>query len=337
MAADPMAAEEDERPDEDYFASYGDPGVHRLMIGDHVRTDAYRRALEAVVQPGTTVLDVGTGTGILALFAARAGAEHVWAVDNSSILYVARRVAEDNDLDDAITFVRGRAEELELPVRVDVLVSEWMGFFALTECMFTSVIAARDRHLRVGGQMVPSILRLYVAPVEDSTLHVECGVGLWERPVYGFDFGELLEHEMRNLISTAVELRPSALLGPPAKLVEIDCGTAQADDFFFSSKVSLTVERSGTLHGIGGWFDVDLGGGVTLSTSPRWPPTHWRQSFFPVRPVALRSGDHIDLEIVARPREFGDRRLPLYFLEAVMRRAGQEIHRCFYCHHGSFE
>ena len=99
--------------DHDYFASYADPGVHRLMIQDHARTDAYRRAIESVAR-GKRVLDVGTGTGILSMFAARAGAAHVDAVDSSAIIELARDVAEDNGFGDKITFHRGRAEDLDL-------------------------------------------------------------------------------------------------------------------------------------------------------------------------------------------------------------------------------
>ena len=197
------AAENDER---DYFESYADPGVHRLMIGDHARTDAYRRALEEVVKPGDTVLDVGAGSGVLSLFAARSGARQVFAVDESAILDTARKLARVNGLDERVSFRRGRAEDLELPERVDLLVSEWMGFFSLAECMFLSVVEAHDKNLKPGGKMMPSALRLHLVPVDDTGLHAELGVGLWERPVYGLDFKPMLEHELRCLITSTADL-----------------------------------------------------------------------------------------------------------------------------------
>jgi len=181
--------------DNDYFASYADPGVHRLMIQDHARTDAYRRAIEAVAK-GKRVLDIGTGTGILSMFAARAGAAKVDAVDSSGIIDVARELAADNGLSDKITFHRGRAEDLDLDSEYDLVISEWMGFFGLAELMFESVIHARDRFLTPGGHMLPGHLRLKVAPVDDSHVHEDLGIGLWERPVYGLDFTRLLEAEV---------------------------------------------------------------------------------------------------------------------------------------------
>ena len=143
-----------------YFESYADPSVHRLMIADHVRTDAFRRAIEAVVGPEDVVLDLGAGTGILSLFAARAGARHVYAVDNSSILDMAARLAKANGLEGRIEFIRGRSERIKLEQPVDVIVSEWLGYFALAECMFKSVIGARDRWLAPGGRMIVGLIVL---------------------------------------------------------------------------------------------------------------------------------------------------------------------------------
>lgn len=324
-------------PDDEYFDSYADPGVHRLMISDHVRTDAYRRALEAAVDAGSTVLDVGTGTGILSMFAARAGAKRVYGIDSSNIVDAARELARTNSLDDRITYFRGRAEELELPEQVDLIVSEWMGFFALAECMFASVLDARDKHLKPGGRMMPSHVRLVLAAIDDDAMHDDRGIGLWEKPVYGFDFRPMIEREVKDLITCAVDLRAESFLGPEATLVEIDCGTATTEDFFFEESVELKIDRDGTFHGVGGWFEVDLAPGVVLTCTPREKSTHWRQSFFPVRPFAVLEGDVLHLDMKATPRAFGDRRLPMYFLDGWLYRGGEEVHRFFYSHAGSFE
>lgn len=327
---------EDERRDADYFGSYADPGVHRLMVGDRPRTDAYRRAIEEVVRPGMRVLDVGTGSGILALFAARAGAE-VIAVDESAILDLARGVAEDNGYGEKIWFHRGRVEDLSLSKPVDLIVSEWMGFFALAECMFRSVLVARDRHMAPGGHMLPRNLKMFLAPVEDSRLHSEHGAGLWERPVYGFDFRAMYEHELESLLTTAVDLKESSLIGPPATLLDIDLDTALEEDFFFDSRLTIHVERDARLHGFGGWFETQLSPGIPLATSPFAPQTHWRQSYFPVRPFMVARGDELHTHMRAIPREDGDRRLPTYLLEFIQVRDGEELHRAFYRHDGSFE
>lgn len=327
---------EDERRDADYFSSYSDPGVHRLMVGDRPRTDAYRRAIEEAVQPGMRVLDVGTGSGILALFAARAGAQ-VIAVDESAILELARRVAKSNGYEKKIWFHRGRIEDLSLSEPVDLVISEWMGFFALAECMFRSVLIARDRHLAPGGHLLPRRLGLFLAPVEDSRLHIEYGAGLWERPVYGFDFSEMYEHELTSLLTTAVDLRESSLVGTPGRLLDLDLDTALEEEFFFDSKVHLPIERDARIHGFGGWFEVQLSTSVPLSTSPLAPHTHWRQSFFPIRPFVARRGDVLEVHMQALPREEGDRRLPIYLLDYVLLREGEELLRGFYRHEGSFE
>ena len=322
--------------DSDYFASYADPGVHRLMIQDHARTDAYRRAIENVAH-GKRVLDVGTGTGILSMFAARAGAAHVDAVDSSAIIDVARDIAEDNGLADRITFHRGRVEELALDGDYDLIVSEWMGFFGLAELMFESVIDARERYMRPTGHMLPRHLRLCVAPVDDSHVHQDLGLGLWERPVYGLDFSRLLEAEVQSFITAACDLKPASLLGPEVDVLDLDLDHATADDFFFTTAATMIVERDGTLHGFGGWFEVDLVPHVSLSCSPMLPPTHWRQSFFPVRPFPVLENDRIRLAMNAERTEIGDQRLPLYFVDGEVIREGTVVHRFFYRHHGSFE
>ncbi|GIQ89957.1 protein arginine N-methyltransferase, partial [Kipferlia bialata] len=118
---------------------------------------------------GKVVLDVGCGTGIICLMAAAAGAEHVYGVDNSGILSVAREIIKLNGYEHKITLIKGKIEEIELPVeQVDVIVSEWMGYACLYESMLQSVLIARDKYLRPEtGIMMPDRCQMLVCAAED--------------------------------------------------------------------------------------------------------------------------------------------------------------------------
>ncbi|KAK3067381.1 hypothetical protein LTS18_001148, partial [Coniosporium uncinatum] len=115
--------------DTDYFDSYSYNDIHETMLKDTIRTDSYRDFIyeNKNLFQGKTVLDVGCGTGILSMFCARAGAAKVIAVDNSSIIDKARANVRANKLEDTITCIRGKIEQVALPVDgVDIIVSEWM-------------------------------------------------------------------------------------------------------------------------------------------------------------------------------------------------------------------
>ena len=115
------------------------------------------------------MLDVGAGTGILSIFAARAGAKHVYAVENANIAIHARAIIEKNGLTDKITVIKGKIEEIELPVdKVDIIISEWMGYFLLYESMLDCVLYARDKYLNPNGMMFPDRAVLYLATIEDE-------------------------------------------------------------------------------------------------------------------------------------------------------------------------
>ena len=115
------------------------------------------------------VMDIGAGTGILSIFAAKAGAKHVYAIEFAEIAIFAKEIIKQNGLEDKITVIKGKMEEIELPVdKVDIIISEWMGYFLLYESMLDSVFYARDKYLRKGGKMLPDRAELYIAALEDS-------------------------------------------------------------------------------------------------------------------------------------------------------------------------
>lgn len=138
----------------DYYAdSYAHFGIHEEMLKDEVRTLSYRNAIcnNPHLFKGKTVLDVGCGTGILCMFAAKAGAKKVIGVDMSNIITQAKTIVAANGFEGTIHLVKGKLEEVQLPLeegeKVDVIISEWMGYFLLYESMLDTVLMARDRYL----------------------------------------------------------------------------------------------------------------------------------------------------------------------------------------------
>ncbi|RUP44853.1 hypothetical protein BC936DRAFT_148935 [Jimgerdemannia flammicorona] len=120
------------------------------MLKDEVRTLSYRASIyqNRHLFKDKIVLDVGCGTGILSMFAAKAGAQHVYGIDMSNIIVQARQIVTDNGLADKVTLIQGKMEEVALPVeKVDIIISEWMGYFLLYESMLDTVLVARDKYL----------------------------------------------------------------------------------------------------------------------------------------------------------------------------------------------
>jgi protein arginine N-methyltransferase 3 len=165
--------------------------IHAVMIQDKVRTSTYAHFI--LTNPSlfrdAVVLDVGCGTGILSLFAARSGAKRVFAVDASDIAEKAEKIVKANGLDNIITVIRGKVEDITLPdgvQQVDVIISEWMGYALLYESMLDSVLRARDRFLRPEGVMAPSQCKMMLALCDASEVSKD-RVDFWN-DVYGADW-----------------------------------------------------------------------------------------------------------------------------------------------------
>jgi hypothetical protein len=126
---------------------FDNPWAHIRMLEDAPRTAGFIRAIEAKVRPGDTVVDIGTGTGILAMAAARSGAKHVYAIEAGAIAGHAERVIAANGLADRISVLRGWSSTVSLPQRADVLVTETIGSDPLDERILETVADARRRLL----------------------------------------------------------------------------------------------------------------------------------------------------------------------------------------------
>ena len=139
------------------------------MIKDQVRTETYRKAImhNKHLFKGKIVLDVGCGTGILSLFAAKAGARRVYGVEMSEFAFQASQVVKDNNMQDVVKILKGKVEEVELlDDHVDVIISEWMGYSLFFESMLDSVLFARDKYLVKDGIIFPDIVRLFICGLQ---------------------------------------------------------------------------------------------------------------------------------------------------------------------------
>ena len=265
---------------------------HRELLADTIRTDAYRSAIRSVVSPGSVVLDLGTGTGILAFFACEAGARRVFAIEESDSAGATSMLVRHVGFSDRVEIIHARSTEVDLPERADVLVTETLGSLGFDEHILSSVIDARARLLVPDAAIIPRHLALSLAPVETTSLYAG-QVAWWDETRYGFDLGP-----MRALASNRLcvaDADPAGFLAPPATLIDIDLASASSS--IVSGTTRFDVTRGGALHGFVAWFTATLIPGVTLSNDTAGR-THWAQVFLPLaRPVDMRAGDRIDLAL----------------------------------------
>ncbi|XP_066408385.1 protein arginine N-methyltransferase 3 isoform X2 [Molothrus aeneus] len=274
----------DLQEDEDgvYFSSYGHYGIHEEML--------------------KVVLDVGCGTGILSMFAAKAGAKKVIGVDQSEIIYQAMDIIRLNKLEKIITLVKGRIEEVDLPLeKVDVIISEWMGYFLLFESMLDSVIYAKDKYLAEGGSVYPDLCTISLVAVGDMNKHVD-KLLFWE-DVYGFDMSCMKKAVIPEAVVEVLD--PNTLISTASVIKHIDCNTASTPDLEFSSDFTLSITMSTQCTAIAGYFDVffekNCPNKVLFSTGPQCTKTHWKQTIFLLeKPIPVEAGEALRGKITVR-------------------------------------
>ncbi|KAF8430973.1 S-adenosyl-L-methionine-dependent methyltransferase [Boletus edulis BED1] len=236
---DPSTTGEAPRDDDThYFLSYEYNGMHQIKSG-HLPTP-HLSSRNPILFRDAIVLDVGCGTGVLSLFAAKSGAKHVYAVDASGIAEKAEKIVRENGLQDVVTVIRGKVEEIRLPDgvdHVDIIISEWMGYALLYESMLDSVLLARDRFLRPnGGVMAPSQCRMMLALCEGNEI-VKDRVDFWD-DIYGFDLSEMAQSIYKDAIIDVVS--PESVVSEPYLLKDLHLQTTTSRQLEFTSPFSLT-------------------------------------------------------------------------------------------------
>jgi len=267
-----------------YFDSYAHFGIHEEMLKDEVRTMTYRNSMyhNKHLFRGKTVLDVGCGTGILSMFAAKAGAARVIGIECSNIADHARTIVKENKLDHIVVIVKGKVEEIELPEgvdKVDIIISEWMGYCLFYESMLETVLHARDRWLRPDGMLFPDKCSLYITAIEDRQ-YKDDKIHWWE-DVYGFNMGCLRHVAIREPLVDVVDQK--MVVSNHCQLLEVDLNTLKKEDLAFDVPYELQVRHDDYVHAVVTFFTVEFSKchkKTGFSTSPDAPYTHWKQTVF---------------------------------------------------------
>ncbi|DBA04130.1 TPA: hypothetical protein N0F65_004238 [Lagenidium giganteum] len=310
----------DQDEDENPFSQYYGMLLHQQnMLQDQVRTSTYERAMleNANDFHDKVVLDVGTGSGILAFFAIKAGAKRVYAVELSSMADCAREIVAHNGLSDRIIIIKGKMENVELPEPVDIVVSEPMGFFLVHERMLETFVQAGRKWRRPNDKnfrMFPSTGTMFISPFTDDSIYREQmgKVAFWQQhDFYGVDLSAMRAKAIDNHFSQpVVGYFPSGILISAAAVSHvIDFKDATDEELHtFDIPFQFVIDRTAIMHGLGCWFTVDFIGSdarVVLSTAPDLPGTHWYQCRLLLHsPLAVNVGQSIsgNLHFVANKK-----------------------------------
>ncbi len=277
-----------------WFNDVGLLHYHASLLADDDRVDRFREAVHEVVRPGDVVVDVGTGTGLLAYFACQAGAARVFAIEEGPVVDLAREIAMVNRFEGRVEFFDDRSYRVELPERADVLISETLWNFGVGEGMIGALADARRRFLKPGARSMPCGVELHVAAVQADRVYAL----LHDRPRDrdGLDFSSIRHCQVNSV--QMPHLHSDDFLAAPALLFSTELDESAATDF--DARVTVTVDRPGVLHGICGWFRCRLTPTIALDNAPPSLTSSWAHALFPVQnPVGVTPGDEISMQVAS--------------------------------------
>jgi len=292
-------------PDLDRVPTRGwaDPVEHARMLHDDRRTNDYIAALRDAVRPEDIVLDIGTGSGVLAIAAARAGARHVYAVEASDIADVAERVFAANRMQERVTLIRGWSREIELPEPADVLVAEVIGNEPFEEEILETTLDARRRLLKPDARLIPHTLDLVARPLLlPNTEARQRTIGRraierW-RQLYDIEFQPLLDAAFPGPVNNPTEAEVLAAwppAGSPVSLATVELARLQRPTIDASAE--LAVAPSASINAVAITFRAHLHGSTVHTLDPwTWPSSSWATSVW-VLPDTMRVGPRDSLRV----------------------------------------
>jgi protein arginine N-methyltransferase 1 len=266
---------------------------HHSMLADETRTAAFLRAILATVKSGDVVVDIGSGTGVLSLFAAMAGASRVYAIEREPIIEVARDIASGNGLSETIRFIDGSSLDVEIPELADVLITETIGNSGFDEGISAWVADAKERFLKPNAVIVPQQVDAVASLV--SVPRDYASIERWSQPLLTLDFAPLRRMALNNILWT--DLSPAAIVTPPAVVFGLDSSSEPEP---LSGSVRVVAIKNAVVHGIGLWFRSTLSAGISITNAPPKAVPSWDQGFLPLEePIGVHAGESVCFEVSA--------------------------------------
>lgn len=301
------------------FSASASLPTHHALLTDVPRVMAYAQVIGRHCRD-RVVVEVGCGSGILSIFAARAGARRVIAIEEMEIADLAAAMIEANGCADVVELRRGNSRDLDLDTQADVIVHEIFGVDPFEENLLPSIVDARRRFLKPGGRLLPDRVEVFCLGVE-----VPEPTGVQPRMIeqarqlqglYGLDFGPYLDILQQVEANRLPGLQPGfvggdseqpfrpRVLTEPCRLLDLDLQSQDggvADALAQMASARLAVRESGRLNGLSLYFEAHLDASTVLSTSPFAPLTTWGRHVRGLQqPLLVRPGQGVDLQCQLR-------------------------------------
>ena len=264
------------------------------MIADRVRTRAYLEALKQTVKPESVVLEIGSGLGLFAISAAQSGASKVYALEPDDVIELSRESARAANVADKITFLQALSTNVDLPERVDVIISDLRGVLPLFLNHIPSIIDARNRFLKPTGVLIASSDRVWAGPVEAPEHYKK--IDMWQDLQHDIDCTSA-----RRIASNTwwkARARVEQLLDRPQCLTTLNYNFISSPNI--TGNLGFEINRDGVLHGWALWFDTHLCGEIGFSNHPEEAELIYGNAFFPLtEPIEVQKGDTINLSFRA--------------------------------------
>lgn len=271
---------------------------HRTLIADQVRNEAFARALSQVIVPGKTVVaDIGAGTGLLALMAAKLGAREVYLYEAAEVAGVAEEVLKANGAHNC-HLMPCHSTEMEDPPKVDLIVSETLGNYPFEENIIETLNDARRRFLKRGGTVIPSQVEQFVAPVVSDRIHRE--LCAWDDVGFDLDLRAAKQMSLNNIYVRT--LQGEEFLNKARNAKAWDCvDLTKRASSNRKGDASWRLLSAKAIYGFATWWTAELAPGIILSTAPNAPRTHWEQLYFPLmQPIKARPGETVSIALRSR-------------------------------------